>query len=122
MIVGVPPARWSLLADSQIDGLTDEQIYGWITTLERDYNVRPPRNSEFLPVDDLRTWLRETIRSDQVRAVWERRQQEAAERAREADLAFPTIRDYVEVPVRGDVSLRIARSGRIRCRSPDGER
>jgi len=108
MIVGVPPARWSLLADSQIDGLTDEQIYGWITTLERDYNVRPPRNSEFLPVDDLRTWLRETIRSDQVRAVWERRQQEAAERAREADLAFPTIRDYVEVPVRGDVSLRIA--------------
>ena len=107
-VVEVPPARWALLAETQINALEDDQVYGWITTLDREYNVRPPRNSEFLPVEEIRAWLREAVASDQVRAVWERRQQEAAERAREADLAFPTIRDYVEVPVRGDVSLRIA--------------
>lgn len=102
-----PGSAWSLIPDDEIDALSDEGVYGWITTLARDYSIRPPRNSEFLPVDDLRAWIRETVRSDQVRATWERRQQEAAERDRRADLAFPTIRDYVEVSIRGDVSLRI---------------
>lgn len=107
VVVEVSPPQWALLPDEQLDTLEEDQIYRWIQTLERDYGVRPPRNSEFLPVEELRAWLRDACRSDQVRERYERRQQEAAERAREASLAFPTIRDYVEAPVRGDVALRI---------------
>ena len=95
------------LSDEEIGALTDEGVYGWIQTLEREYGVRQPRNSEFLPIDDIRTWLRETVRSDQVRAAWGRRQQEAADRERRAELAFPTIRDHVEVPIRGGTILRV---------------
>ncbi|MCE5339037.1 MAG: hypothetical protein LLF90_10185 [Methanomicrobiaceae archaeon] len=95
------------LSDEEIGALTDEGVYGWIQTLEREYGVRPPRNSEFLPIDDIRAWLRETLQSDQVRSAWERRQQEAAERERRAELAFPTIRDHVEVPIQGGTLLRV---------------
>lgn len=83
VVVEVPPARWTLLPDAQIDALDDEQVYNWITTLERDYNARPPRNVEFTPVEELRIWLRETVASDQVRAVWERQQAARQERPRQ---------------------------------------
>ncbi len=99
--------RWSLLTDEQVAALDAEQTYHWIQTFERDYGVRPPRNSEFLPIEDLRAWVREAAASGPVRAVWERRQREAEERERRSDLVFPTIRDFVEVPIQGATHLRV---------------
>lgn len=108
VIIAVEPPQWTLLPDTQIDALEVDQVYGWIQSLERDYSVRPPWNCEFLPVEDLRTWLREAVRSDRVRAGWEQQQAEAEERERRVDLAFPSIQEYVEASIRGDVTLRIS--------------
>ncbi|MGI6180379.1 hypothetical protein [Butyricicoccus intestinisimiae] len=124
VVVEVPPARWTLLPDAQIDALDDEQVYNWITTLERDYNVRPPRNVEFTPVEELRIWLRETVASDQVRAVWERQQAARQERPRPeicttnaaihemSDLALSALQDANDPPelfARAAQLVRVAR-------------
>jgi putative DNA primase/helicase len=80
-VVEVPPARWTLISNAQIDALEADQIYSWIQTLEREYHVRPPQNSEFIPIEDLRAWLHETAGSDRVREAWERRQVEVERRS-----------------------------------------
>ncbi|WP_214020701.1 hypothetical protein [Methanoculleus sp.] len=75
----------SLVPLSTIDGMADDQVYGWIQTLERDYNLPPPENSEFMPVEDLRAWLREAVCSTQVLAVHDRQQAER-ERCRQPEI------------------------------------
>ncbi len=75
----------SLIPLSTIDGMADDQVYGWIQTLERDYNHSPPKNCEFMQVEALRAWLREAVCSDQVLAVHDRQQVER-ERCRRPEI------------------------------------
>lgn len=75
----------SLIPLSSIEGMTDDQVYGWIQTLERDYGTRPPKNSEFMLIEDLRAWLRGAVCSNQVLAVHDRQQAER-ERCRRPEI------------------------------------
>jgi len=96
-VVGCP--AWSLVPLDELEKYSPAECYALMDRLEK-MGIKPPKGYDILPPQDLKSWLRQKITSDEVRdrhtAIEESEQEERRMRARVVNVTNLRLREITE--------------------------
>lgn len=72
---GTEPS-WSYYTAEEIHQMDDKRVAETLWLFEKNFGIRPPKNYDLLPPDDLKEWIQETAQSEMLHAAVVRDQME----------------------------------------------